>query len=1539
MKKSGAKAKTPTIDDLLGSDDVPPAPKPATIKKGATMPALGGKQKQSDVDFYKSLAEDAGDSDMSDADADAVAKSLQGLDNLDDDLFGSLGKKKAPSSSKPTTPASKASTSDGGANTPASKPSTPASAAVTTSARSTGVPAAASLAMPAKSEETKQLGPKKPTLEELLAKPEVPTDDIGLGTLPAKKSAAASEADSFSRARSAPAAGSTVKKDKSMDFDDDDPLAGLLSDDEEDMTAKRKAKGKKAAGRESDNAAAPVQMRDADTGGPALHSSISSSAVPADRISLHERPPTRSGSRVSSIEDGGDINTALPVTPRQAKKKAAIVQDDPELDDTALEPSSSKAVQKKPIQKEQAIDFDDDDPLASLGLDDDDGDNRRRARKGSSSAGDESSRPASAFMDSLLGRPSSAEMPSQRKESILERKNSTGGSGGAAAVSTGRGILSAPAAEPKHARERAHDASPSNSPGGGDDEDFGFGAYMPSAASTMGSRPASQRSVRFEDEERSDDQVGKRQSGLSRTIGGGDDWLAAPSRKPQQRPLGLSATLGGPAADAADDWLSLASSKKDDDNETSPARSATTRKPPVPTALKAKASPTSDARQVDLGQAKPDLSKPTPDPGGADNAAGDRATSSPLVRSRPSVDGLAQQPASPTSGSVGRRTSLVLGDDVASTAVTRQDGRSMAGGGELVAKNFSPAAATESGTASTGSDGEDADWLGIKKRQGTGTGRKQQQSEAGADDDWLSATFSSRLRGNTASSSSPTADELPMASSSAKAGSSAGRAAPSEAALKPEMDDDWLGLASGSVADASVQSKRQPRRSKQPDEGTVSVGGLADAASTLPSSTNPVTAPRDTSRVAKSTAAEQQPVQPKSLSASAPLELRLDYGGAVKSGPAAPSQQQVQYDGSQKLGLQLPSREQQELDMMWQQQQVELQDQLKLQQEQGLAALRRQQELADLRQRQHERVQQQLIEHQRRMQEGVLLVQQQLQAAFDGSSMLLPPNVTTQVQTDMALKQVELEGKVRKLEMEKDHLQGLIESTKLRHLEEIAALETSYKGRQQLADETFQRREARLKEENQALARENMSRIKQVEEEKATVMALHYRRLEENEREKIAEIERMREQHRLALERLRSDHADSLDRLKKAKDAEIEALSNAHSRTNSFQFLVDQMKHNASDLTSLQHRLESQHSNLLDERELAARTRDEQLKVLQERLLMQQEDNDKERTRLQELIVKMEVQLREQGRQLQEEQWKLSQEKSKLAALQTSVEEEKRIVTDELSRERNELRRAKENLLLEQKQILSQLYEERRTLAEERSHFDASQRMLLDREHRDTLRHSQGSAEYEGLMKTVSEESTKLARRSQEIAKEEERLSSERARLELDKARVLQEKETLADLARRLRERSGEVEQMCQAAIVAREEGTSALIRAQQIQSGHEHRLASIQSRLQDLSAKEKQLAEEKIVLAQERNRVNNTAPKCAVCQGHMQHSSTVNAPPRAFGPLQASDRRDQLADLTNISVVRFGLQAELDQDYLEDEKMYLEALKHAPYHTAQQVA
>ena len=75
----------------------------------------------------------------------------------------------------------------------------------------------------------------------------------------------------------------------------------------------------------------------------------------------------------------------------------------------------------------------------------------------------------------------------------------------------------------------------------------------------------------------------------------------------------------------------------------------------------------------------------------------------------------------------------------------------------------------------------------------------------------------------------------------------------------------------------------------------------------------------------------------------------------------------------------------------------------------------------------------------------------------------------------------------------------------------------------------------------------------------------------------------------------------------------------------------------------MHHLVEVSHKSSQQERDITMKTKDEYLTQLQDRLLKQQTENDEERTRLQNLVAKMEVQIREQSRKFEEDKWKLSQ--------------------------------------------------------------------------------------------------------------------------------------------------------------------------------------------------------------------------------------------------------------------------------------------------------
>lgn len=57
------------------------------------------------------------------------------------------------------------------------------------------------------------------------------------------------------------------------------------------------------------------------------------------------------------------------------------------------------------------------------------------------------------------------------------------------------------------------------------------------------------------------------------------------------------------------------------------------------------------------------------------------------------------------------------------------------------------------------------------------------------------------------------------------------------------------------------------------------------------------------------------------------------------------------------------------------------------------------------------------------------------------------------------------------------------------------------------------------------------------------------------------------------------------------------------------------------------------------------------------------------------LVAKMELHMREKTRQVDQERWRLTQEESRLKALQAALEDERRITLEQLSAQRAEVKR------------------------------------------------------------------------------------------------------------------------------------------------------------------------------------------------------------------------------------------------------------------------
>ncbi|KAM6104799.1 fas-binding factor 1 homolog [Pterocles gutturalis] len=266
----------------------------------------------------------------------------------------------------------------------------------------------------------------------------------------------------------------------------------------------------------------------------------------------------------------------------------------------------------------------------------------------------------------------------------------------------------------------------------------------------------------------------------------------------------------------------------------------------------------------------------------------------------------------------------------------------------------------------------------------------------------------------------------------------------------------------------------------------------------------------------------------------------------------------------------------------------------------------------------------------------------------------------------------ELESQVRILELERTQQKQLLESLQKRHQADLDLLESSHR-----------QREEWLRQDKEQLVARLLSQSRDAEQAWAELLAHYQQRLATLEQQNALELERLRELHRASIQEMRKNHEDELRLLKQLKARELEAVTSTFSATRSLNGITEQVEKLFGDLRELLHKVEATRYTTSEELATGARQRDQQLQMLQDRLSQHQRDMEEERSQHQEVMAKLEARLDEQAQLLEQERWRAAAEQSKVESLQRSLEEQRRMMTQQLSMERAELERAKEQAELE----------------------------------------------------------------------------------------------------------------------------------------------------------------------------------------------------------------------------------------------------------------
>lgn len=553
---------------------------------------------------------------------------------------------------------------------------------------------------------------------------------------------------------------------------------------------------------------------------------------------------------------------------------------------------------------------------------------------------------------------------------------------------------------------------------------------------------------------------------------------------------------------------------------------------------------------------------------------------------------------------------------------------------------------------------------------------------------------------------------------------------------------------------------------------------------------------------------------------------------------------------------------------------------------------------------------------------------------------------TAELQAELLQSQArlaDLEAQVRKLELERTQHKLLLESLQQRHQADLELIENAHRSRIKVLETSYQQREERLRRENEELSSQYLSHCQEAERARAELTAQHQRRLAAAAQEKDQEMERLRELQRASILEMRKDHEEQLQRLKLLKDREIDAVTSATSHTRSLNGVIEQMEKFSSSLNELSSRVEASHLTTAQERELGIRQQDEQLRALQERLGRQQRDTEEERSRLQEVIGKMEARLNEQSRLLEQERWRVSAEQSKAESTQRALEEQRKVMAQQMAMEREELERAKSALLEEQKSVMLKCGEEQRRLAAEWAEFSAQQKLSKERAEREAERALQVDTQREGILISLAKEQAELKIRTSELRAKEDQLAAEREALERERQELRLEKERINAAALRIRLRAEEVDRLSQVASEKYEEGERALREARQVQSEQQARLQLVQEQQERLRQQERHLHQEHLSMAQQRLQLDRvrqdlpTGPMGLLTRAPGLAASGMSAIVTPGSANAANPGCSQLPASLGPSYLHAKLvllkhMAEKDRDFLENEQFFLETLKKTSY-------
>ena len=451
-------------------------------------------------------------------------------------------------------------------------------------------------------------------------------------------------------------------------------------------------------------------------------------------------------------------------------------------------------------------------------------------------------------------------------------------------------------------------------------------------------------------------------------------------------------------------------------------------------------------------------------------------------------------------------------------------------------------------------------------------------------------------------------------------------------------------------------------------------------------------------------------------------------------------------------------------------------------------------------------------------------------------------------------------------EEEKQHLVHKYEQ-KLKHLKELHEDEVT-----------------RGKDEKEALTKHYKSLIEIMEKDRVEAIARYDKSSQDMELRHQQALDSLRILQEKNFQEAKAEFEKKVDFVKKQKDMEVDAIKSASSHLQSVNVVVEQVESQAKLINEISNNLGNKSSSTLDAREFQIRAKENEIRIQEDRLERQLSDTERERKKIQELIAKMEMHMRETATSLENDKFTLIQDQARLAAEKKNVQMMQQEQLDKVSQEKSWLDKAKADFEREQKENRALLYEERRLIGIERAKLDASVKSYSEREKQESVKNVQAEAEISGSLRAIANEHETLAKTSAQLKLDRDNFEKERNLFEQEKKRIEVDRKITDEAKYEMRTRQTQLDHLTSDANKIRDEGLAALSKATAIELEHNHRTGQLKAQLTALRAQEQSLAQERLLLAQEQK--NLEAKKgsliCTKCSAPVS-AAELNPVPQAI--------------------------------------------------------